>query len=112
MQKHSNTNRYIVTSGLFLFLALLCAAAAVCLWRFVSEPIFYNIASACAVAFFLVYIIVCAVAAKKCENGKSYFLLAWAVVIVSVILIALSPLAAIMWVVETIVENTRMADVL
>ena len=108
MRKYSHTNKYILTSGLSLFFALACAVAAVCLWRYIpSEHLFYYVASACALVLFLVYVIVCAVASKKREDGKSYFLLAWAIVGVSVILIALSPLAAIMWVIETIVESAQ-----
>ena len=107
MGKSTHNNGYITASGLTLFAALACAVAAVCLWRFVSQPIFWYVASGCATAFFLAYVIVCAVASKRCEHGASYFVLAWETVGVSVILIALLPLAAVMWVAESIAESCK-----
>ena len=102
---------YIGTAGLFLFLALLCAAAALCLWRYLpQEALWYYVVAAVSVTFFLVYVIVCSVASKKCENGKSFFLLAWAIVFVSVILIGLSPIAAVLWVFEAISEKIHKQE--
>ena len=110
MQKDNLTNKLQILSGLFLFLALACAIAAVCLWRYLPEQtLVYYVLSGCAVAFFLVYVIVCAVACKKIEQGARLFLLAWAIVLVSVVLIGLSPIAAILWVFETIVEKIHEA---
>ena len=110
MQKDNNANKYHVMSGLFLFLSIACGIAAVCLWRYLPEhTLFYYVPSGCAVVFFLAYVIVCAVACKKIEQGRRLFLLAWAIVLVSVILIGLSPIAAILWVFETIAESVHEA---
>ena len=111
MKKYNKTNKPLMLAGLFVFAALACAVVSVCIWRYVAaEPLWYYVPAGCSVAFFLSYIIVCAVATKKCEDGKSYFLLAWEMVLVSSILIALLPLAAIMWVIETIVESAHKAE--
>lgn len=106
MQKDNNANKYQILSSLFLFIALAGAVAALCFWIYLpTQSLSYYIPAGCSVAFFLAYVIVCAVASKKCEQGKSYFLLAWAIVAVSAILISLLPIAAVLWVLEAIVEK-------
>lgn len=102
MQKDTRENLYLAMSGLFLFLTLASVVVALCLANFIP--------AVCAAAFWIVFVTVSGVAAKKCEVGKGYFALSWAVVAVSVILIALLPVALIMWIVETIVEKARKAE--
>lgn len=111
MAKQVKGNKYITLSGLFLFLALVSAAVALCIWRYLpSQPLGYYVPAAASVAIFLAYIIVCCVASVKCEDGKSYFLLAWAIVLVSCILVAFSPIAGIMWVFENLAEKLRKKE--
>ena len=108
MKKYNKTNKLLMMAGLFVFAAIACAVASVCIWRYASlDPLWYYVPAGCSVAFLLAYVVVCAVAGKKREDGKSYFFLAWEMVVVSAILIALLPLAAIMWVIETIVESAQ-----
>lgn len=99
MQKTNLINKFQTVAGLLLFFTLAGVIVALCISNFIP--------AVCAAAFWIAYITVCAVATKKCEEGKSCFILAWAMVGASVILLALSPLALILWVVETLVEKTH-----
>ena len=105
--KHRTYDGALTTMCIFLFLAIGCGVAGLCLihsdvtlWTF---PLKYCFAVACG-AFFAVYLvtgIVCIIT----KHGHRMLGLSVVVVLMSTVLIALSPVAFIVWIFQTIYES-------
>ncbi len=110
MNKYIKSDKYLVLICISVFILLTCGIAALCCLQ--SSVIVYGISLSAllgivaAVAFAVCVIVIIAVAVNK-KSIKRYCILPFEIVIVATLLIALSPLAFIVWIVECICDKIR-----